>query len=50
MTAGRSSVDESALTGESLPVQKESGCAVSAGTVNWVSPLLTKKIKFITIH
>ncbi len=32
--AGRSSVDESALTGESLPVEKEPGATVYAGSVN----------------
>ncbi len=34
VTEGHSSVDESALTGESLPVEKEPGSKVSAGTVN----------------
>lgn len=31
---GRSSIDESMITGEPLPVQKESGDKVTAGTVN----------------
>jgi len=33
VTEGHGSVDESALTGESLPVEKEAGNTVSAGTV-----------------
>ncbi len=34
VTEGQSSVDESALTGESLPVEKLAGSEVAAGTVN----------------
>ena len=34
VASGESSVDESALTGESVPVAKKAGAAVSAGTVN----------------
>jgi Cu+-exporting ATPase len=36
---GRSSVDESLLTGESLPVDVEPGSAVTGGTINGAGPL-----------
>ena len=36
---GRSFVDESAMTGEPVPVEKESGAAVAAGTVNGTGAL-----------
>ncbi|KAF0891350.1 hypothetical protein E2562_009507 [Oryza meyeriana var. granulata] len=39
---GSSYVDESMLTGESLPVPKEKGFPVFAGTVNWDGPLKIK--------
>eukprot|EP01018_Ginkgo_biloba_P004940 Gb_21177 [translate_table: standard] len=39
VVAGTSVVDESMLTGEPLPLRKESGLTVSAGTINWEGPL-----------
>jgi Cu2+-exporting ATPase len=40
--SGSSSVDESALTGESIPADKSEGSPVSAGTVNTVGALRCK--------
>ena len=37
---GESSLNESLLTGESLPVRKQAGDAVIAGSVNTASPLV----------
>ena len=37
---GRSSVDESMVTGESLPVEKEAGSAITGGTVNGTGSLV----------
>ncbi len=34
VTEGFSSVDESAITGESIPVEKSEGCPLTSGTVN----------------
>jgi Cu2+-exporting ATPase len=42
IVAGRSSVDESLLTGESLPLSRSVGDSVTGGTVNVESPLLVK--------
>lgn len=39
---GQSTVDESMLSGESLPVRKQAGAAVSAGTVNASGALLVE--------
>ena len=43
--SGRSSIDESLLTGESMPVKKISGDQVIGGTVNIESPLLVEVLK-----
>ncbi|MCE3543360.1 haloacid dehalogenase, partial [Escherichia coli] len=37
---GRSSVDESMLTGEPAPIPKETGAAVTGGTVNGTGSLV----------
>lgn len=42
---GHSTVDEAAITGESMPVSKEAGAQAYAGTVNLSSPLTIKMTK-----
>jgi Cu2+-exporting ATPase len=42
VTSGRSTVDESALTGEPLPLTKEGGSHVTAGTLNCDGSLIVK--------
>lgn len=39
---GRSTVDQAAITGESLPVEREPGDTVFAGTINGAGTLLTR--------
>jgi P-type Cu+ transporter len=45
VTEGRSSVDESLVTGESMPVTKESGASVIAGTLNTTGSFLMRADK-----
>lgn len=42
VTDGRSSVDESMISGEPMPVEKEPGAKVSAGTINGTGSLLVR--------
>jgi Cu+-exporting ATPase len=45
VAAGRSFVDESAMTGESVPVEKEAGAEVAAGTVNGSGALTVTAVR-----
>src|ERR1700731_3333060 len=45
VTEGRSSVDESLVTGESMPVKKEAGANVIAGTLNTSGTLVIRAAK-----
>ena len=45
MTEGRSSVDESMLTGEPLPVEKDEGSTVTGGTINGTGSFLMRAEK-----
>lgn len=45
VTDGRSSVDESLLTGESLPLAKQAGDPVTGGTINMESALTVRIVK-----
>ncbi|MBS0206419.1 MAG: heavy metal translocating P-type ATPase [Planctomycetes bacterium] len=45
LTEGRSSIDESMLTGEPLPVEKQTGDAVIGGTVNQTGAFLMRADK-----
>ena len=42
ITEGRSSVDESMITGEPIPVQKEGGASITGGTVNGTGSLIIR--------
>lgn len=45
VVSGSSAVDESALTGESIPVDKSEGSTVSAGTLNTTGALRCKAVR-----
>jgi len=40
VTSGRAALDESAITGESIPIDKEAGAAMFAGTINTAGTLM----------
>jgi Cu+-exporting ATPase len=49
---GRTSVDESMVTGEPIPVEKEQGAAVTAGTINGTGSILMRaeRVGADTLH
>lgn len=47
---GHTSIDESMLTGESLPVDKKAGSTVYAATINTTGTIQFRRIKLVLIR